>query len=52
MEKRRVRKTEAEISKGRMRERNRMQWRGRKSAWMEGRMMKDREVSATLPAGD
>lgn len=31
-EKRRVRKTEEEISKGRMWERNRMWWRGRKSA--------------------
>lgn len=30
MEKRRVRKTEEEISKGRM------WWKGRKSAWMEG----------------
>lgn len=35
-EKRRVRKTEEEISKGRMWERNRMWWRGRKSAWIEG----------------
>lgn len=31
-ERRRVRKTEEEISKGRMWERNRMWWRGRKSA--------------------
>lgn len=52
MEKRRVRKTEEEISKERM-------WRGigcggkggRVHGW-RGRMMKDREVSATLPAGD
>lgn len=36
MEKRRMRKTEEEISKGRMWERNRMWWRGRKSTWMEG----------------
>lgn len=35
MEKRRMRKTEEEISKGRMWERNRMWWRG-KSACMEG----------------
>lgn len=35
-EKRRVRKTEEEISKGRMWERNRMWRRGRKSVWIEG----------------
>lgn len=36
MEKRRMRTTEREISKGRMWERNRTWWKGGKSVWMEG----------------